>query len=221
MPVEDNLLKRVDRLIAKGVDVLATREYREALRSELVNHSAAVEWQSQALSFLTTLVGNAHVYTTRFKEMTFPTTAAPSSIEAGQGILRAVKEDLQEGVLLTGIRDLVSAEIFSDFLDMAKHLHESGYKDPAASLAGTVLEYGLRRIAQSKNVTVKQTDNLNSLNQRLAASEIYTRVQQKSIAAWTEIRNNADHGHFERYSQQHVSDMIRGVEAFLASYLAA
>jgi hypothetical protein len=132
-----------------------------------------------------------------------------------------VKEDLQEGVLLTGIRDLVSAEIFSDFLDMAKHLHESGYKDPAASLTGAVLEDGLRRIAQSKNVTVKQTDNLNSLNQRLAASEIYTRVQQKSIAAWTEIRNNADHGHFERYSQQHVSDMIRGVEAFLASYLAA
>ena len=220
MPVEDNLLKRVDRLIAKGVDVLATREYREALRSEFVNYSAAVEWQSQTLSFLTTLVGNAHVYTTRFYERTFP-TAAPSSIEAGQGILRAVKEDLQEGVLLTGIRNLVSAEIFSDFLDMAKHLHESGYKDPAASLTGAVLEDGLRRIAQSKNVTVKQTDNLNSLNQRLAASEIYTSVQQKSIAAWTAIRNNADHGHFERYSQHHVSDMIRGVEAFLASYLSA
>src|ERR687886_179718 len=178
MPVEDNLLKRVDRLIAKGVDVLATREYREQL-GWFVDHSAAVEWQSQALSFLTTLVGNAHVYTTRFYERTFP-TAAPSSIEAGQGILRAVKEDLQEGVLLTGIRNLVSAEIFSDFLDMAKHLHESGYKDPAASLTGAVLEDGLRRIAQSKNVTVKQTDNLNSLNQRLAASEIYTRVQQKA-----------------------------------------
>ena len=42
-------------------------------------------------------------------------------MNAGIGILKALKEDLELG-FLTRIKDLVLAEVFTDFLDIASHL---------------------------------------------------------------------------------------------------
>jgi hypothetical protein len=57
--------------------------------------------------------------------------------QGGLAILEAAKEELGYGPL-SKIESLVSAEIFTDFLDMAQHLLEAGYKDPSASLIGAV-----------------------------------------------------------------------------------
>ena len=62
----------------------------------------------------------------------------------GMGILRSVKEDLEQG-FLERIQDLVVAEVFTDFLDQASYLLGKRYKDPAAVLAGAVLEDGLKK----------------------------------------------------------------------------
>jgi hypothetical protein len=57
----------------------------------------------------------------------------------GQSILRSVREDVEDGYL-TDIRTLISAEVFTDFLEMAEHLDDNGYKDPTAYSTGAVLE---------------------------------------------------------------------------------
>ena len=93
------------------------------------------------LSFLTKLLGADHVYVASFEEIE---RGYVSSVKAGIGILKAVREDLEDG-FLTDVQTLVSAEVFSDFLAMAGHLLEREYKDPAASLCGAVLEQGLRK----------------------------------------------------------------------------
>ncbi len=213
------MINRVKTLIAKGDDVLATHtEPQEVMLRGFptLDTGAFSGWQAQVLNFLANLLGAENIYTTRFRERV--TSGFTSEVEAGQGILRAVREDL-EGGYLTDVRTLVSAEVFTDFLEMAEHLHENGYKDPAASLAGAVLEDGLRKIASKNGITVKEKDDLSSLNRRNADGGVYNRLTQKKLQVWADIRNNADHGHFGEYSAEDVQDMIRGIQALLADYL--
>ena len=102
---------------------------------------------------------------------------------------------------------------------MAEHLLESDYKDPAASLCGAVLEDGLRKIAMKKGIKIKSNNDLNSLNDKCANGGVYNRLIQKKIKVWIEIRNKADHGQFNEYSEKDVQEMLKGVRDFLAAYL--
>ena len=132
--------------------------------------------------------------------------------------MKAAKEDI-EGGYLKKLEDLVAADIFTDFLEMTEYLLEQGYKDPAASLIGAVLEDGLRKIAKNSGITLKSKENISSLNHKIAGAQIYKRLAQKQIEVWNEIRDNADHGKFSEYNADSVKDMCSGVRDFLEKYL--
>src|ERR1035441_7503301 len=51
------------------------------------------------------------------------------------GVLNALRTAYDSGYLAT-VADLIHAEVFADFLDMAEHLSSEGYKDPAAVVIG-------------------------------------------------------------------------------------
>jgi hypothetical protein len=106
---------------------------------------------------------------------------------------------------------------------MADHLLADGCMEAAPSLAGAVLEDGLRRIAKNHNVTVrKDSDNIVSLNTKLAQARVYSSFVQKKVSLWNDIRNNADHGKFEELhaiKQEEIVQMIAGVRDFLGTYL--
>lgn len=137
---------------------------------------------------------------------------------SGQGTLRAALEDVEQGHLAT-LQDMATAEVFTDFLEQADHLLGHGYSAPAASLAGAVLENGLRSLAERNQMRVKARDNLSTLNQKLADKGAYNRLRQKQIEAWIEVRNNADHGRFEEFGDGDVDDLIKSVRGFLAEML--
>ena len=82
-----------------------------------------------------------------------------------------------------------------------------------------MLEQGLRRIATKRDVKVREKDDLSTLNQKLAAKDVYTRLVQKRLAVWTDVRNAADHGKFSEYSMSDVREMHAGVSSFLAQHL--
>ena len=111
---------------------------------------------------------------------------------------------------------MATAEVFSDFLEQADYLLQNGYAAPAASLAGAVLENGLRSIAERNEIPVKARNNLSALNQKLAGKSVYNRLRQKQIEAWIEVRNNADHGQFGEFTDSDVADLIKGARSFLA-----
>jgi hypothetical protein len=54
------------------------------------------------------------------------------------GILGALRTDYEAGNLQSVI-ELVHADIFADFFDMADYLLQQGYKDPAAVIVGSML----------------------------------------------------------------------------------
>jgi hypothetical protein len=197
-----------------GQRVLETKrrtDYRDFVQDDLF-----LEWRAGALSFLKAVFGEDSTHFTEMRERC--KHSWHSDAVEGQAIMKAASTDLKGGYLKR-IEDLVSADVFSDFLEMAAYLLEQGYKDPAASLVGAVLEDGLRRIAKATNTTLKSREDISSLSKKLADGQIYNRMMQKQIEVWSEIRNNADHGHFDQYVSQDVKGMLDGVRSFLAQHL--
>jgi hypothetical protein len=171
-------------------------------------------WRAQAISALQSIIGDEHIYTLEFqKRVNYQNGPAP-----GLEILRRLRSDIENGYLRK-TANIISAEVFSDFLEMAEHLLAEGYKDPAASLTGAVLEDGLRRISLNNDIPVTERDNLSSLKDKCAGKKIFNNLVRQQITAWTTLRNSADHGKFDEYTAEHVRSMISDVRSFLATFL--
>ena len=210
MKLDAKVNARIKALVEKGEVILRPNE-------QWPWNERYGEWQAQALAGLTQVFGPTHTYSKRFASITEKNWQRDGA-EAGVGILRAALEDLEYGHLDT-IQQMAAAEVFSDFMEQAEHLLENGYSMPAASLAGAVLENGLRSLAARNDIAVNERDNLSALNNKIGDKGVYDRLRQKQVAVWTEVRDNADHGHFDRVKEGDVTDLINGVRGFLADYL--
>lgn len=133
------------------------------------------------------------------------------------GAVQALREDYKAGAL-TPIQELIRAEVFDDFLEMAEHLLDQGYKDPAAVVIGSVLEQHLKRLCDRVKIPTdlngkpKKADLLNS---ELAAKKVYEKLDQKSVTAWLGLRNDAAHGDYDKYAAEQVKLLLLGVRDFL------
>lgn len=134
------------------------------------------------------------------------------------GIVEAAHRDF-ESDLLFEIKSLVAAEVLEDFLTQADILLNNGYYVPSASLAGAVLEDTLRKLSERNGIPVPDKTKIDSLNSELARNNIYDKLVQKRITALADIRNNADHGHFEKFSKDDVEDMLKWINRFTSDYL--
>jgi len=213
------LVDRVKELIARGEQLQQTKfstydRHRRAFT--WVEASEFSVWMASSLAYLRRVFGEHHTHTRLFEAQCKQSTL--SQTVTGTAILRSALEEIEHGYLVS-LEQLVSADVFGDFLEMAAHLLSLGYKDPAASLTGAVLEDGLRRIAVARNVSVKASDDLSSLNQKLAQAGVYNRMVQNQVQVWSVIRNNADHGKFSEYAVADVSALRDGVATFLAQHL--
>lgn len=171
-------------------------------------------WRTQAISALHAIVGENDIYTTEFKALATYSNGPQSGIE----ILRRLHSDIENGYLRK-TANIISAEVFADFLEMGEHLLAEGYKDPAASLAGAVLEDGLRHIARNNEIAVTDGDNLTSLRDKCVGKKIFNNLGRQQITTWTTLRNSAAHGKFDEYTAQQVGSMISDVRSFLATHL--
>lgn len=115
---------------------------KKALQTPIVDnyhleHTPFFEFRSSALSSLLMTVGKDHPYYIEFN--TKCDNKFRDHAEAGIGILSAALSELKEGWLYAA-KTLVTAEIFTDFIEMASYLADENYKDAAAVIAGIVLE---------------------------------------------------------------------------------
>ena len=211
----DRILGRLDSLISMGEEVLGTSRPQEHFVGLWADEGKFRQWHTSCLAFLNTLPSK-YIYRGEFEDCCKRTLE--DDVKQGIAVLRSAKEDI-EGGYLQKVEAIVSASVFSDFLEMAEHLLGNNYKDPAASLIGAVLEDGLRRICVNNTLPVKAGDNISSLNQKIADNEVYNRLQQREIEVWNKLRDYADHGRFDQYESDNVKDMLAGVQKFLSNYL--
>ncbi|MGB7291046.1 MAG: hypothetical protein WBD99_02595 [Thermodesulfobacteriota bacterium] len=216
--IKQKLLERIDDLLKKADRVQATHKPNppNVIGFPTLDEDAFLEWKTNTEQLIVLATGENSIYHKNFVNEV--KKGHTSHVDFGIGILRALKEDINGG-FLDSIKDLVIAEVFDDFLDIADHLLENGYKDPSASLVGAVLEDGLRKIGVKNNIQIRVGDDIASLNTKIADGNIYNRLVQKQVQAWKAIRDSADHGKFGEYKSEDVRDMLNGVRRFLTEHL--
>lgn len=211
---------RVSQLIGLADKTLDTRQKSSRGLMSWVNSELFFEFRASSLSFILKLYGESHPYYKDFNQIVV--RAEPSDTEEGRGILKSIKTEIDNG-WLTSLKGLVSAEIFSDFLEMADYLIKENYKDPAAVMTGSVLEEHLRQLcdkhgiptADSRSGKPKKADLLNS---ELTSAGVYNKLDQKNVTAWLDLRNKAAHGKYSEYNQQQVEFMMQTVTEFITRH---
>ena len=218
-----DLIQRIDQLIQKADEVIHTKEIRIIGTSDpiqtYVNEGLFHAFRSASLSFLAMTFGKEHIHYVEFSsEADQPKLHCA---EIGRGILSVAREELAGGWLTT-TKGLISAEIFSDFLEMAQHLLDEGYKDPAAVMAGSVLEEHLRQLCQKHGIPTEATKQgrphpkkADALNADLAKKKVYNQLDQKQVTTWLDLRNKAAHGKYQEYTKEQVSLMLQSLSDFM------
>lgn len=214
------LLERVEYIISLADISLAT-SYSTSdsfFNYSWVSSETFKVFEASSLSFILSTYGERHPYYTTFKESVVKTT--PDHILAGKGILNSIKTEIERGWLTT-IKGLISAEIFSDFLEMAEHLLSEKYYQPAAVMIGSVLEEHLRQLSHKNGIAIAEIKGGKSipkkadlLNAELTGGAIYNKLDQKNVTAWLDLRNKAAHGKYAEFSQEQVEIMLAGVTEF-------
>ncbi len=212
-------LDRVNNLIEFAREVMKSRYSHgvNIISADSVKTEMFSELRSSSLSFIKGLYKETHPFYTDFDKKVHIGHAY--EIEIAIGILTSIKKEIENGwiVLLKG---LVSAEIFTNFIEMAEHLLEEGYKDPAAVMIGCVLEEHLRQLCIANEIETsdpkgkpKKADLMNS---ELTNAIIYNRLDQKNVTSWLDLRNKAAHGLFGEYNQDQVVSMLKAVTEFMS-----
>lgn len=138
-----------------------------------------------------------------------------------QGALKGLKRALDAG-LLSDMKRLLQADIFADFLEMAEHLLAEGFKDAAAVLISSVLEDTLRKLSQANGLPVTIQGKplaIDRLNVELAKADVYLPLTKKQITCWADLRNNAAHGNYSKYTPSEVKEMLLFVQRFSADFM--
>ncbi|MDZ5617765.1 hypothetical protein U2261_24340 [Achromobacter xylosoxidans] len=138
------------------------------------------------------------------------------------GVVYALYSDIKAGYLQSLV-ELVHAEAFADFLDMAQHLLDTGYKDAAGVIAGSALESHLRLLCAKSGIATEivrpdgsaAPKKADAMNADLVRANAYSKLDQKGVTAWLDLRNKAAHGEYEEYRPEQVTLMIAGVRNFL------
>jgi hypothetical protein len=133
------------------------------------------------------------------------------------GVLKALRADYSAG-RLQPVKELIHSDLFSDFLEMADHLVEEGYKDAAAVLAGGVLEEHLRKLCEKSSISATQAGRpkkAEAMNSDLASASAYPKLDQKNVTAWLDLRNKAAHAKYAEYTAEQVRLLIQSLRDFL------
>lgn len=211
------LISRIDFLIANGKTALAGKKYSDY--TAYVETGLYAGFRSSSLSFISGLYGEKHTYYREFNSNV--NNSYDYNIESGVNILMSIKNEVENGWLTT-IKELVTAEVFSDFLEMSKHLLDEKYKDASAVMIGSVLEEHLRQLCAKNSIDitiVKGSDVIpkkaDLLNSELLKAGVYGVLEQKNVTAWLDLRNRAAHGKYSEYKIEQVDLMYQGVLNFI------
>ena len=214
MPLDEKvIIQQIDDILAK---------YHSS-SNDAAGNSRAINILFSAINRLappgSVYIRNLKVYEPRLENYTSLTV----SMEPVLGILQALRNDYESGYLQSVV-ELVHADIFADFLDMADYLLQQGYKDPAAVVTGSVLEAHLRKVCEKHSIDVVKADGTSkkadTLNSELTAVGAYSKLDQKSVTAWLDLRNKAAHGQYAEFTKEQVILMLQGVRDFAARYPA-
>jgi hypothetical protein len=211
------VLAQIDSVLADVEALRARAEFDDLSGGVEDDEVLAVE--TRCIAALERLAPEGTRYRTGIKDAisTWSTHHGKITLEVA-GMLRALRDDYEAGYLRSLV-ELVHADTFGDFLEMADHLRGGGYKDAAAVIAGSALEAHLRQLAAKHGVATTDADGrplkADRLNADLVKVGAYEKGDQKAVTSWLDTRNNAAHGDYEKYAAEQVGLMTEGIRNFM------
>ena len=134
------------------------------------------------------------------------------------GAAKSLLGDARNGYLKS-LTELIHADVFTDYLEMADHLNDAGYKDAAAVLSGSTLEAHIKQLCNKSDISLdnnaEKPKKTSVLNADLAKIPAYSKTDAKNVTAWLGLRNDAAHGDYSKYDQQQVKLMTSSVRDFI------
>jgi hypothetical protein len=224
--LEREVLERIENVLGKGEQLLE-HHTEKGVRGLQIDTGPYREWHTQGLTVLDAVFGRNHTYTQAFLAWT-SRASTPHTVNDGLGTLRAAYEDLSKGYTRS-FKELVHADVFDDYLEMAASLlADGGHKDAAAVIAGSTLEEHLRKLCQKNGIdTTREKSNgdteprkASTLNDDLHKATVITQIEWRSNQGWLDIRNASAHGKYENYTKEQVKQMIDGIRDFLSRHPA-
>lgn len=223
----DYFVKQLNEIISEFQALESTAQYKDLsdIAAKKVEELTTVLTKSKAA--VSRITGNSSEY---YKDIT--TALATNNHEGTKlrlviGIIKALKSDLENNYLKR-LHEIIQADFFSDYLEMASYLLKEGYKDPAAVITGSTLEAQIRELCKTNEIEIEVLNSkeklmakkADTMNSDLAKKGVYTSAYQKQITAWLDIRNSAAHGHYENYSLEEIRLMLDGVRQFILATTA-
>lgn len=208
---------RFDNVLAKA-DMLRTT-VRSTEYGTSANDQLMAEWRSQSLKLLRSLFADDDPYVVGFSEgVDEKSWSAGRSIDRGKGVLRAAHEDFVNGHLWT-MRELVHAELFDNFLEMAAHLSETGFRTQAIVTAASTLEEHLRQLAAKHTAAVHRKAAMT--NDALYKQGVYSLPEYRQVQGWLALRNDSGgHTTTTERTKEEIGVMIDGIRRFIVEHPA-
>ena len=206
-------------------EILKNYEYYQNNKKAIINSG---KWQEIINSLITRIkaivkriTGNDSEYYKRIEEILVQYEYLLDHEKLGplKGVLDGLYQDLKAGYLKS-FSELIHADIFSDYIEMAEYLLEEGYKDPTAVITGSTLEEHLRKLCIKNGIDIMSSGKLkhkkaDGMNSDLVKQGVYSKLELKSVTAWLDLRNKAAHGNYSEYNENQVKQLIIGVRDFI------
>jgi len=215
---KDQSIKQLENLLAELSSLRARTRSRDL--KDLPGNEV-VRLVTSARAAIRRIAGPHSAYFDQCEKLVEFAPHSVSRLEQLMGVVDSLRDDLSKGYL-DSIAELIHGSIFGDYLEMAQHLLDEGYKDAAAVIAGSTLEAHLRKLCDKAGVESQTQINdevrpkkADQMNVDLAGKGVYSKLDQKNVTAWLDLRNKAAHGRYNEYSGSQVELLISGIRDFI------
>ena len=218
MKYEEKILKRFNEITSLGDKVLATRHSPPdgVMGSARVDQEITLQWISSAQNLINRIFGADSPHSENIKNEIKNYVAHNNALRI-HGIVKSAKDDYETETLFD-LKELITADLFDDFLEQAEILLTAKYHQPAAVIIGAVLEDGLRKLCENNNITLLAKPKIDSMNVDLAKENVYTKLTQKNITAHADLRNNAAHGRWDEFTEDDVKEFLQWTRRFMSQH---
>lgn len=216
MPNLNVFEKQLGGIVAEYAAAKAKSQYDDC--SDVLKEQDIKALQSRCLAAIDRVVGKNSAYYESADRILKEKNHSWSHLAGLVGVAQSLLFDLQNGYLKS-LEEIIRSDVFADFLEMAEHLTNAGYKDAAAVLAGSTLEAHLRKLASKLGLSVVTTGGkpakADTLNADIVKAVGYSNLDQKNVTAWLGLRNDAAHGNYTAYDKNQVVLLVAGIRDFI------
>jgi hypothetical protein len=224
--LKSTFLAQIDEVLTLYTDLAGQTKYPDFSDLSYADYS---KFRMAALAVISRVSGSDSVYMRQASNLSIDERNFDNNLKQVPllgGILLALRNDVDRG-FLESMRELVHSDLFSDFLEMADYFLNDGYKDAAAVIGGGVLETHLRQLCIKHNIALDimvgsqmQAKKADRLNNDLVGNNVYSRLDQKNVTAWLDLRNKAAHAQYNEYTKDQVVLFLQGIRDFISRHPA-